>query len=198
MSRPKKSGVHENPNKGKKCGAHGRQRNRPCGLPAGFRTDHPGIGRCHLHGGKNPIKTGLYSSVVREQNAALVEQLAKSPDLTSLDKEIALVRVLLHEFAERTKEAMEKMADGDKVGAELARIEGMGLQIERLSQIIVRKVQIETAQSTKLTPAAINAVVDIIGGIIVQCFTPTADQLARFQVQLRAKLAVGGPGFVAG
>lgn len=184
--------------KGPKCGAPKRQGDRsPCGNPAGFKTNHRGIGRCHLHGGNTPIKHGLYSSVVREQNQALVEQLAKSPDLTSLDKEIALVRVLLHEFAERTKEAMEKMAEGDRVGAELVRIEGMGLQIERLSQIIVRKMQIETAQATKLTPAVISGVINIIGGILVECFSPNADQLARFQAKIRARFALGGAGLVA-
>lgn len=193
----KKGQAASHAGKNAKCGAHGKQKKKPCGHPAGFRTDHPGTGRCYLHGGRVPIKTGLYSSVVREQNKALVEQLSKAPDLTSLDKEIALVRVLLHEFADRTKEAMEKMAEGDRVGAELARIEGMGLQIERLSTILVRKMQIETAQATKLTPAVIAGVIDIIGGILVECFAPNADQLARFQAKLRARFALGGAGLVA-
>lgn len=36
-----------------RCGAKGRT-GQPCGLPAGHGTDHPGIGRCKLHGGSTP------------------------------------------------------------------------------------------------------------------------------------------------
>lgn len=36
-----------------KCGANGRSGN-PCARPAGWGTDHVGIGRCKLHGGSTP------------------------------------------------------------------------------------------------------------------------------------------------
>lgn len=36
-----------------KCGGTNR-RGRPCGHPAGFRTDHLGSGNCHFHGGSSP------------------------------------------------------------------------------------------------------------------------------------------------
>jgi hypothetical protein len=35
-----------------RCGADGRT--RPCLLPAGWGTDHVGVGRCKLHGGSTP------------------------------------------------------------------------------------------------------------------------------------------------
>ena len=35
------------------CGAN-RQGKKPCGLRAGFGTDHVGVGRCKLHGGATP------------------------------------------------------------------------------------------------------------------------------------------------
>lgn len=35
------------------CGANGRS-GKPCGHPAGYGTDHPGIGRCKFHGGSTP------------------------------------------------------------------------------------------------------------------------------------------------
>lgn len=34
------------------CGARKRQGEGTCRNPAGFKTDHAGIGACHLHGGK--------------------------------------------------------------------------------------------------------------------------------------------------
>lgn len=41
---------HDGPGK---CGGTNRQ-GLPCGNPAGFRTDHPGAGNCHFHGGSSP------------------------------------------------------------------------------------------------------------------------------------------------
>lgn len=37
-----------------KCGAHGRQKDSPCDLGAGWGTAHPGVGRCKFHGGLSP------------------------------------------------------------------------------------------------------------------------------------------------
>ena len=59
------SGPHERP----LCGARKRQPRYPgetCARPAGWGTEHPGFGRCKLHGGATPYKHGLYSRVVRE------------------------------------------------------------------------------------------------------------------------------------
>ena len=36
-----------------KCGGTNRQ-GRPCGNPAGYKTDHAGSGNCHFHGGSSP------------------------------------------------------------------------------------------------------------------------------------------------
>jgi hypothetical protein len=36
-----------------KCGAAKKQGPGPCGNPAGFKTDHPGVGTCHLHLGNS-------------------------------------------------------------------------------------------------------------------------------------------------
>lgn len=38
-----------------KCGAHKRDGSfQDCGQPAGWGTDHPGVGRCKYHGGCTP------------------------------------------------------------------------------------------------------------------------------------------------
>lgn len=38
---------------GAKCGGTNRQ-GKPCGNPRGYKTDHPGAGNCHFHGGSSP------------------------------------------------------------------------------------------------------------------------------------------------
>lgn len=38
----------------RKCGAKAKSTGKPCQNPAGFKTDHVGFGRCHLHGGRAP------------------------------------------------------------------------------------------------------------------------------------------------
>jgi len=57
------------------CGAKTRDGD-PCKNPAGFKTDHVGEGRCHLHGGtntgapegnQNARKHGAYEKVIRSQ-----------------------------------------------------------------------------------------------------------------------------------
>ena len=51
------------------CGARKRQPRYPgetCARPSGWGTEHPGYGRCKLHGGATPYKHGRYSKVVRQ------------------------------------------------------------------------------------------------------------------------------------
>ena len=75
-----------------KCGAHARSTGKPCKNPAGYKTEHPGEGRCHLHGGdssgapqgnKNAVTTGEYEtlhlSALSGQERALYGSLDVSP-----------------------------------------------------------------------------------------------------------------------
>lgn len=57
------------PHDSRYCGARKRQPAHPgerCRRPAGWGTEHPGWGRCKLHGGSTPYRHGRYSRVVRE------------------------------------------------------------------------------------------------------------------------------------
>jgi len=57
------------PHDSRHCGARKRQPRHPgetCARPAGWGTWHVGYGRCKLHGGATPYRTGRYSSVVRQ------------------------------------------------------------------------------------------------------------------------------------
>jgi hypothetical protein len=55
------------------CGGKKHQGDGTCGLPAGWGTDHPGTGRCKLHGGSTPT-----------HRKAAVEQQARA-ELARLD-----------------------------------------------------------------------------------------------------------------
>jgi hypothetical protein len=86
-----------------RCGARNRQGN-PCGNAAGFKTDHPGQGRCHLHGGKTPAPTGRYSKVKRVRLRELIEQFENDPDPLNLLPEAKLLRSLTHDYIDRFEE----------------------------------------------------------------------------------------------
>jgi hypothetical protein len=91
------------------CGAHGKQKQRPCRNRAGFRTDHVGSGRCYLHGGRNPVKHGLRSrsmlgpgeGVLRTEIRKLAEEHANNPDPLNLLPELAMLRALAENYIDR-------------------------------------------------------------------------------------------------
>ena len=100
------------------CGAPKRQGEGNCTQPAGWGTDHVGVGRCKLHGGCVPIKHGRYSTI----KGALAEKMAKhaiDPDPASLIPELCVLRALLEGFldkcGDKPAEAIigaEKLIDG--------------------------------------------------------------------------------------
>lgn len=72
-----------------------------CRRPGGWGTDHPGAGRCKLHGGLTPVRSGRYSSLKREKLRALIEQHEADPDPLNILPELATARALLQDFIER-------------------------------------------------------------------------------------------------
>jgi hypothetical protein len=58
-----------------RCGAKTKS-GRPCRHPKGFRTDHPGSGRCYRHGGASPNGN---KAAVREQMASLATEVDIEP-----------------------------------------------------------------------------------------------------------------------
>jgi hypothetical protein len=89
---------------GKYCGAPKRAedvRGEPCRNAAGFKTNHPGVGRCFLHGGRNRITHGRYSGIQRESLRSLIEQHESDPDPLNILPELAAARALFQDFAER-------------------------------------------------------------------------------------------------
>jgi len=133
--------------------------------------------------------------VVSEQNREMVEQLAKAPDLSSLDKEIALMRVIIHEFAEKARGAIETLPEKDpgRFQSDMARMNATCEQIAQLSMVIQRKSAIETAQAVKLTPTLILQFVQIVESIVARYLTKPED-FAAFGRDLRTALPLVGAG----
>lgn len=84
-----------------KCGAKAKGTGKPCRRPQGWGTDHPGAGRCKLHGGATPIKHGRYSGIQREDFKARIDRFLADPDPLDLSSEVALLRAFLEDFVDR-------------------------------------------------------------------------------------------------
>jgi hypothetical protein len=86
------------------CGARKKQGEGVCTQAAGWGTDHPGEGRCKLHGGKNPIKHGRFSAIKRPELRELVAAYEQDPDPLNILPELALVRAQLVDYVNRYDE----------------------------------------------------------------------------------------------
>lgn len=105
-----------------------------CQRPAGWGTDHVGIGRCKLHGGATPVKTGRYSVVKRQALQEKMQQYYNDPSAGDLRSELALLRALLQDYLDRLDEHT------DYTQGEIGRIYGMvdsiGHLVERIAKIL--------------------------------------------------------------
>lgn len=83
------------------CGAKTKKDGSPCKKPAGWGTDHVGIGKCKLHGGASPVKHGLYSKYTGHRLAEMVDKLSNDEELLDLRKTIALQQSLILSILEK-------------------------------------------------------------------------------------------------
>ncbi len=84
------------------CGASHNKRSGTCKRPAGWGTDHPGEGKCKLHGGIGQKPSTRYqltnaSPTLRES----IQQQQADPDPLNLLPDLLLARSVLHEAIER-------------------------------------------------------------------------------------------------
>lgn len=80
-----------------------------CKRPSGDRTDHLGQGRCKWHGGSSPIKTGLYSKVIRSDMAELITLFENQEDPWDLTSEISTARAFLTKFVNEYDDIVEAL-----------------------------------------------------------------------------------------
>jgi hypothetical protein len=156
------------------CGGKTRA-GTPCKRPAGWGTDHPGSGRCKLHGGatkrgaEHPrFKHGRYSKYVQ---AALSEKAAqfKYGDVLNLADELALTRALLADWLERF-DSMDVQA----IGVTRALIDDTRKLIETIAKI---------RNQTALTQAEVAYIAARIPDIVSQ-YVQEPDAQQRFIAEL--------------
>lgn len=91
------------------CGAKKKRGGGTCSQPAGVRTDHPGQGKCWLHGGRTPVKHGRYSDIRRPRVAALYQAHRDGDAPLDTTPEVALMRALTQDYVERYDATMEAL-----------------------------------------------------------------------------------------
>ncbi len=90
------------------CGAKHNKRPGTCQRPAGWGTDHPGEGRCKLHGGTAQKPSARYTVV--NASPTLKEAIAQQqadPDPLNLLHDLTLMRALLQDYVGRHSQLTE-------------------------------------------------------------------------------------------
>ena len=94
-----------------RCGAQCRK--RPgiyCQHRAGYRTPHVGEGRCYLHGGLTPIKSGRYSRITHSRLRHLMDQMAESDaQVLDLEPEAQLLRAMVIDYINRYEQFVDEL-----------------------------------------------------------------------------------------
>ena len=153
----KKKGKRLEAERGKKCGGKIRTQEviesgrTTCNLPAGYKTDHLGVGPCKFHGGASKIKHGLRSLYARANLSDYIEKAAKLPKPLDLRPELDLCRAHLAKLAENKdvdlknlvdlSGAVQKLVESiDKRGRMLS-MQDMARVVQELAAIVIRHVK---------------------------------------------------------
>lgn len=114
------------------CRGWNEKRKKYCRSRAGFRTSHPGVGRCHKHGGVQPndgrVTTGARSRGKPTQLADLIEQERGRVDPLDLSGELATLRALVADLRSQNTETPDR-------ASEIALAESIGRMVERIERI---------------------------------------------------------------
>jgi hypothetical protein len=115
------------------CRGWNAKRKKYCRSRAGFRTQHPGIGRCCKHGGLSPagderVRTGSRSKVKSTTLEQLIEQEKERVDPLDLTEELATLRALRSDLRTRNPDAADHPS-------EIALVEAIGRLVERIERI---------------------------------------------------------------
>lgn len=141
------------------CNATNRH-GEPCGLPAGWGTDHVGDGRCKLHGGASKrgkdapgFKHGLFSDYLDPKDRDAIDALDEYEDAEKLDElinwRLARLRRAVRALSEDSEqnfwaafsELVEQVGepDADQI-QELARMLSSGNRAMQAEIDLVRKL----------------------------------------------------------
>lgn len=173
------------------CNARKKDGSGHCTQPAGSRTDHPGEGRCWLHGGATPIRHGRYSTISRERLRDLVDQYREDPDPLDLTAELAVARSLLHNYLEREEELQEaflkwnteRMAEGKKPHRPPSLEDAIGL-VSEISKI-VKRIEDIRSQDALSRPELARIYSEMYRAVQMCADDDTAQEIARAWQQIR-------------
>lgn len=176
------------------CGAQLRrkERGRMCYHPKGFRTPHPGSGRCYLHGGCTPIRHGLASLITHHRLQDVVTKIRELDHaMMDLSPEVELMRALTIDFINRYDEFVENLSawydnqDDERAKKKLPKVfrdipkleEAAGL-LEGISRVAERAHKITREGS--ITLDVFRAVMTQIG-LVVARYVENTDILAAIE-----------------
>ncbi|KKM87327.1 hypothetical protein LCGC14_1269970 [marine sediment metagenome] len=158
-------------------GGHKRQDDKgPCGLDAGWKTDHPGEGKCTLHGGSvtgRPVIHGRYSVKHKQELQDKMQEFLEDPQPGNLMSELALQRAMLQDFVERL---------GDTVLIDVIMRKHVFDMIESISKVVERISRI--LNSTAITAAELQLLQMALPDLLLRYIDEPEKRLA-FMGELR-------------
>lgn len=137
-----------------------------CKMPAGFRTDHLGGGRCYLHGGRagRSVSVGLYSKKLTSTVKDEYEKLVTDPALIDLYSEFAVAKAMMMNFIENMQERLAEHQNiwitTNRFGETMQSPEGKTLMnmFETISRLFTRITDAETKSANTLNMKQVQAI----------------------------------------
>lgn len=158
----------------------------PCRNNAGFRTAHPGEGKCYLHGGASPrgadsphFKHGMYSKYMAANWREKADEMETTLDLVP---ELMLLRAILAEYISRFQ-------GFNATGEDIDVIRSLADTIRKMTDSMVKQ-----RNSTALTAVEIAMLIDKIPLLVMKYVSGTENQ-RQFIAELFSITAGGEEGF---
>lgn len=133
-----------------------------CKNVAGYKTSHPGLGRCTFHGGDLPY----WQDVSKESLVSKVQQYMEDPDLFDARKEMAYLKVTIEDL----------MNQFDQNRGNLDLVQHLRACIDTISKVQERAIKIMTAKNLYLTVAQAEHVMRELGRIYHNAALQVIDQ----------------------
>lgn len=144
------------------CGANRRNAENPgpCKRSAGERTDHPGQGRCYLHGGRQNSRLtthGWYSQVTHTRVAEILKEIAaQEANVMDLIPEANLLRAMTIDFVNRYDTFVEALLawyadpDSNSRPRKVMDLSDAAHLVESISRVVHRMHQIQNEGAISL------------------------------------------------
>lgn len=146
------------------CGAKKKQNGGHCTRPAGWGTDHPGFGKCKLHGGCSPIKHGLYATTPRGtigKHLTDYKQL-KDEQIGSLRDELGITLAIIQNLIDLIDDP-KTQTDKDLIEA---RTEKLGQWLERRAKLTETHSKITKGEKLTIHVDQLDRLLDLVAELL--------------------------------